>query len=342
MQNQGETISKVICLGSMGKDIFFPILSGTVIENSGQNKDEKKFCFGYGGKVHVEDRFTAPGGCACNVSVGLTRLGIEAYASGNVGGDTDGAWIVEKLKSQNVDVGGVQIIKESDTDISVIIVDQNTGERTIFVNRDVGENFQIEESELVDIDWCFVGSLYGEDIDINMQKIHKAVSEYNLKLAYNPGGKNIKQDENIVLDLIHHSSIVFLNKEEAISIVSKFDLEYNKDIVFLLKTISSHMLNDDGIVVLTDGINGAWVFDGIKTYHTKTIDKYVKDSTGAGDAFASGFLASMLHGNSVSQGIAWGSANGDAVIDEYGAHEKLMTINSIQDRIGKFPVTEIE
>ncbi len=337
-----ESKQKVICIGSTGKDIFLPVSLGTVIDSDEKSNLEKKFCFDYGGKVHVEDRFTTLGGCACNISVGLARLDIDVSALGNVGDDSDSKWITTTLADEGVDVKKVQSIDTKNTDLSVIIVDTNTGERTIFVNRDVGEKLKISSTDINGFDWCFVGSLYGDSINDNMKVIHEALSKKNIKLAYNPGGKNIAQDEGVVLDLLHHANIVFVNKSEARKIVAKFDLSYNKDDLvdeeYLLTIIREHMQVDDGIVILTDGRRGAWVYSDESVYHTEVIDKLVHDATGAGDAFASGVFAGVLHDLPIEQCIGWGSVNSDAVIDYYGAQKGLKNITEIKEKINLFEV----
>jgi len=333
---------KVLCIGSAGKDVFFPVSSGIVMEADEKLNCEKQFCFGYGGKVHVEDRFCAPGGCACNISIGLSRLSVDAHVLGNIGNDSDGEWIKNVLLEEGVNIENMCTVDDVHTDLSVIIVDANTGERTIFVNRDVGENLIIDSGDVVGFDWCFVGSLYGNHIQDNMKIIHDAVTKNEIKLVYNPGNNNIAKDETVVLDLIHHASVVFVNKTEAMKIVSKFDLSYNEEDLsseyWLLKILKSHIQDDAGVVVLTDGLRGAWGYDGENLYHTDTINKPVHDSTGAGDAFSSGFFAGLLHGVSLDECMQWGSVNGDAVVDYYGAQQGLQTCDTVQEKVSLFPV----
>lgn len=337
---------QVICIGSMGKDIFFPIATNAhhedVMMHTGQ-----QFCFAYGSKVHIEDRFSAPGGCACNVSTGLSRLDISVAALGTIGGDADGAWITNMLSREGIMHAGVHIITDAKTDLSVILVDDALGERTILVNRDVGEKLHLTKDDLNGYHWCFVGSLYGERIGENMQLLHESIVNDNMMLAYNPGGHNIDENEDVVLDLVHHARVVFLNKTEAQRIVSKFDLSYTRDRamddhVTLITLICTHMRASDGIVVLTDGRHGAWVGNDTVVLHTDTIDKAVHDATGAGDAFASGFLGAMLHNKTLMECVQWGSANADSVIDHYGAQHGLLAQADMQDRIKRFSVTRIK
>ncbi|PID52724.1 MAG: hypothetical protein CR972_00410 [Candidatus Moraniibacteriota bacterium] len=337
---------KVLCVGSMGKDIFFPVDTGTVIETVSNSHVEKQFCFGYGSKVHVDDRFVALGGCACNVSIGLSRLGIDARALGNIGDDADGQWIVDVLKKEEVDISAIRKIIKSKTDISVILIDASTGERTIFVNRDVGEKLVFTEKDLKKVDWCFIGSLYGDSVGDNMHVLHDAIMQGKIKLAYNPGAYNIAQDENIVLDLIHHANVVFTNKSEACDIISYFDLDLEEadfaDEKMLIETLLLHMKSDDSIAVVTDGRRGAWAGDKRGIYHVSTIEKKVHDATGAGDAFASGFLGALFREDTIDKCIQCGSANGDAVVDYYGAQEGLLTYGTMKDKLHLFDVRKIK
>lgn len=337
---------KVLCIGSMGKDIFFPLTAEAIAQACCTTSTKKQFCFDYGSKVHISDRFSAPGGCACNISTGLVRLDVSASALGNIGNDADGQWIVEELQDGGVNVDAIRTMRDAKTDISMILVDTKIGERTIFVNRDVGERLVISQDDLKKYQWCFVGSLYGDAVMDNMRVLHNAIVHGVIKLVYNPGGHNIVKDESVVLDLVRHAEIVFVNKSEACDIIVKFDhiIENEKldSEEFLLHTLWLHMASDTSIVVLTDGRRGAWMYDGIVTYHTETVDKSIHDTTGAGDAFASGFLAGIIHECSKEECMQWGSANGDAVIDHYGAQEGLLKYDIIKKLAQNFDVHKIK
>lgn len=341
-----KSLAKVLCIGSMGKDIFFPLTPDVIAQSCCTTNTKKQFCFDYGSKVHVNDRFGAPGGCACNVSTGLARLHVPAAALGNIGSDADGQWIVQELKNDDVHVDAIRTVYDTNTDISMILVDTEMGERTIFVNRDVGERLVISQDDLRGYQWCFVGSLYGNAVVDNMRVLHNMIVHNHIKLVYNPGGHNIVTDEMVVLDLIHHAEILFVNKSEAQDIVVKFDCVARVDSLdseeVLLEILWAHMRSDTSMVIVTDGRRGAWMFDGKEIYHTDTVDKLVHDATGAGDAFASGFLAGVIHECTAQQCMQWGSANSDAVIDYYGAQEGLLKYDIIQTRAQGFDIQKIK
>jgi sugar/nucleoside kinase (ribokinase family) len=78
----------------------------------------------------------------------------------------------------------------------------------------------------------------------------------------------------------------------------------------------------DVIVVVTMGERGAVVFrNGAIEAHMAPPAIYVTDTTGAGDAFAAGFLYGhqLSHGNSIESALAWGCAMGSASVSVVGA-----------------------
>ncbi|PID55432.1 hypothetical protein CSB45_16060 [candidate division KSB3 bacterium] len=326
----------------MGKDIFFPVARDAEVSCG-----DDRWCFGYGDKVHVDDRFVAVGGCASNVAVGLARLGIGARVIGEIGGDMEGQWIVDTLAREGVDVASVRTVADAKTDMSMILVDEERGERIIFVNRDVGERFVLTHNDVRDTAWCYVGSLYGDAIEKNMHVIHKMCRETDMKLIYNPGGHNIAHHHDVVADLVHHAHVVFMNKKEAQQ-VARYFYQEQKTVdsfseVALVDVLLSHMADDAGIVAITDGKRGAWIGRADTRYHAPTIkDDTVRDTTGAGDAFASGFAGALFAGKPIEECARWGSANGNAVVHDYGAQKGLLTCDIMEKRIRTFYVDKIE
>lgn len=332
---------KVLCVGSMGRDIFFPTNEGDVEKDIQKGGKGEKWSFGYGEKIHIEDRFQAPGGCACNVSVGLSRLGVDATAYGVVGADSDGGWIKEELLRDNVDIEHVATKKNSNSDVSFILVREDEGDRIIFANRDVGEKLKVDKSEVKWYDWVFVGSLYGNDRIDNMNAIHDAVVKGGTSLILNPGMSNIQNDTGKIYDLLHHAKILFVNKKEAQEIIKKGELDVNgvdlSEESQLLNVLKDIMMKES-IIVLTYGNEGAWVLKNERITYVSVKECEIKDTTGAGDAFASAFVAAVIFGKNISKAMQWGAANSHSVISEYGAHKGLLNKSKIEVDYSNFLV----
>jgi len=78
-------------------------------------------------------------------------------------------------------------------------------------------------------------------------------------------------------------------------------------------------------LILTDGKRGAWGCIGGDVSHIEALLENAVDSTGAGDAFASGFLASYIKDNDLEECLRWGIANGGSVVNFYGGVEGLLS-----------------
>jgi len=57
------------------------------------------------------------------------------------------------------------------------------------------------------------------------------------------------------------------------------------------------------------------------------------EKTGAGDAYAAGFLGALLLGKSVEEALQWGAAESASVIEHVGAQPGLLTMNGLKHRL---------
>lgn len=319
-------MNKVICIGSGAKDVFFP-LSETeikIIDNPSDITAQKLLAFEYGAKYRINDRYEAPGGCAANASQGLARLGLDAFCYCRIGEDADGKWVVETLKKENVNTDLIQYDRDFRTDLSCILVNKEDGDRTIFYNRDANEKLEVKAEDL-EADWIFASALNG-NWERNMDTILQAAKIKGIKLAYNPGQENIKDNLEKIREVIAQAEILFVNRDEATEIINKNSDEIN----MLIRELLALGVK---VAVITDGKDGAYVSDGEKIIFAEALEKKAADTTGAGDAFSSGFLAAHIKGKSLEECLQWGTANGGNSVNFYGGVEGLLKENEIEDKI---------
>ncbi len=326
---------EVICVGSVSKDIFFPTAEGIVIDTPEDITAKQKVAFELGGKYRVEDRFEALGGVAGNVAVGLARFGKSVATYSCIGNDEVGNFITDSLKKEGVDTSLLTRYDDAKTDLSAIIVLTQSGERTIFHNRDANERLCVEEKKLASATWLFVSALNG-DWKKNLATLLQAKKKFGLSLALNPGQHNIKDDPKLVLESLPSVDVLLLNKDEAIELLSQSvprpSDESLNDELFLLEKLHSAGAK---IIGMTDGRRGSWGYDGEAYWfcpiHTRS---QVVDSTGAGDAFTSGFFAAHLMGKTLPEALRYGMANSGSVVGFYGAIAGLLFQSDVDAMIG--------
>lgn len=336
----------VICIGSSAKDIFFPTDKGEIIDTPEDLTSRKKFCFELGAKYQVEDRFESVGGCAANVSAGLSRLGIETGCRTNVGNDYSGKWIKDELEKEGVNSGLIETLEDCPSDLSTIIVDKKSGEHTIFFNRDANERLVIQPQNLKNARWIFASALNSGDLvawEENLEKILNACAENKIKLAFNPGQANIKENPSKVIEAIKKTDILMVNKDEAVEILSGSGNEYSKGDLDSEKFLLISLKNfGPKIVTLTDGARGAWAFDGKEILYAKTIGENPVETTGAGDAFSSGFLGAFLKEKNIEECLKWGIANSGNSLNFYGATKGLLNEAEIVEKIKEIKIEKIK
>jgi sugar/nucleoside kinase (ribokinase family) len=334
-------MSKVLCLGSAGKDIFFPTEEGKIMETPEDLESQRKIAFELGAKIRIKERYETLGGCAVNATVGLSRLGVESFCASSVGSDAVGAWIIEELKKNKISTELIAIEEGRKSDLSAIVVDEASADRVIFTNKNSSGEIKIDAQISKDADWFFVSDIHGKWED-QLESIFELAKTENKRVAFNPREAGIHEDAGEIIEAIGLSEILFVNKDEAIEIVSNMGVDANPENVndekFLLEKLKSL---EPKIVALTDGMRGAWLSNGENIFHASAQKVKALDSTGAGDAFSSGFLAAYIKNKTPEECLQWGIASSASVVQSYGAIEGLLNEFEITDKAKEIKVEKI-
>lgn len=266
-----------------------------------------------GAKLDVEEAFFATGGNATNVAVTLARQGLDAHFVWALGEDPASHTILRDMKAEGVHTNLVDRKSEYRASYSTILLSPD-GERTIlnFHGSGMGErSFEDILHKIKNADWLYPSSL--GDYNLLRMLIRKA-KELGAKVMLNPAGSELSQQEKLK-SLLKDIEVFCLNKDEMQSIVGKGSLE---DLV-------KKGLELCPVVIVSDGPNGVCASDG------KTIikagmyeDVPVVDRTGAGDAFASGFLSVWSRGGSLRDAVVFASANSTSVVNKIGTKAGIL------------------
>ena len=102
----------------------------------------------------------------------------------------------------------------------------------------------------------------------------------------------------------------------------------------MLKRLQQHAK----LVVITDGAAGAFATNGIDMFTAVTRNVKVGETTGAGDAFASGVVAGLIERNDLAWGLKCGLAQSESVIKYVGAKNKLLSCPALIKAAAKHTV----
>lgn len=310
-------MARIVSLGSALQDIY--LIDHDDFVGSKVGEVEKLEEINIGSKVDIDNISFEVGGGGTNSAVTFARHGHETIFLGNVGTDPAGQAVEELLNDEGIDTSYIVHPKNLKTGVSVILLDTKSGERTILTYRGASARFNnLDENdlELIKPDWLYVTSLRG-DMDTLLRFFEKA-KELGAKIMFNPGKLELKEKKKLI-GLLEDVDVLLVNKEEAAEIVPGKILEE------LLSHLSSYVKT----VIITTGSMGAIATNGEETYRFGIYeDVPVKDTTGAGDSFGSGFLASLASGKSFKDALIFGSANSTSVVSKLGAKIGILDKNT--------------
>lgn len=267
-----------------------------------------------GAKILIKELRYDIGGGGTNTAVAFSRLGLSTGCICNIGDDMEGKNILECLKKESVDFLG-KIVKKEKSGYSVIL-DSKGGERTILTYKGANNDVSIKDiSKKLNTKWIYYSALLGKSFE-TQKTLAKELHKRGTKIAFNPSSYII---DNLELrDLLKITEVLILNKEEAKMLSLKYNGKHG-DLLLALRYLGPK------IVVITDKDNPAECFDGNKRYYLLP-HKEIKavERTGAGDAFASGFVAGLVAGLPIQKCLEIGREESESVIQYLGAKNILL------------------
>lgn len=286
----------IITFGSAVVDIFV----NTDIKDKG-----KFLAYPIGSKILINDLKFNIGGGGTNTAVAFSRLHFKTGYIGKIDSDFGGKKILDLLKNEKIEFLG-KIENENILGGYSIILDSKEKDRTILTYKGINDDINFLDLKLNSIktEWIYFSSLLGESFK-TQEKLAKILHKRGVKIAFNPSEYLIKKEN--LKDLLMATEILVLNHEEA-KLLTK-----DKNLLEGLRKLGPR------IVVITNRDKEVYAFDGEKKYSMMPHKLKVVERTGAGDAFASGFVAGQMAGKDIEVSLKIGLEESESVIKHQGA-----------------------
>ncbi|MFD1588798.1 carbohydrate kinase family protein [Halorientalis brevis] len=260
------------------------------------------------GEASITEQQQSGGGSASNVACALAALDVPTALLGSVGTDENGHLARRALSEAGVDCAPLVTV-EGETAVKYLVVDTD-GELMVLGNDGANESFDatdLSDDALAAADHLHLTSQDPE----TAASLAARASEAGLSVSFDPGRRIHARNYAETLSL---ADLVFLNKREATTAIE----EHFGPIEDLARVIAIKH-GGDGAEVLTP--------DGEYANHDGFPVDAV-DTTGAGDAFAGGFIASMLDDETPTRpdyerALAVANACGALAASECGARTDL-------------------
>lgn len=281
-----------------------------------------------GTKVDIDTIQFSTGGGATNAATTFARNNHESIFMGCISNDPAGDAIIGSLDTEGIDSSYVTYTDRAHTGYSVLLL-APSGERTILTCRGASAKFELlnpDDLDTINPDWLYVTTFRG-NMDMLDLFFTKAKS-LGAKIMFNPGNLEL-QHKRKLLGLLSDVDVLLVNKQEAKKIVD------GSTLLELINRIKNYVPN----AIITDSHQGAIATDQEEIYRIGLYeDVKVKDSTGAGDAFGSGFLAAYANGKSFKESLVFASANSTSVVQKIGSKAGIINQNT---KLHEMPIQEI-
>ncbi len=309
MDNQIELLS----IGDSSLDVF---MTPDELETLCQvNTKESLIAFSYGDKIPVSNFEISIGGNAANNAVGSRRLGIKSATVLTLGDDDTGNKIVKKLNKENVDT--TYVIQQPATSSNYSTIINFAGERTIFTYK-APRSYEFPV-QLPAAPWVYLTSMGDSFRPFYNHLLDWVKKNEGVKLAFNPGSRQLRAGLDSIKDVMAASHIVYVNRKEAEMLTGlKETKNKEKELLQALSALGPK------ISIITDGSNGSFVFDGTKFVRAGVLPVDAYERTGAGDAFGSGCVSALIKGKTLEEALLWGTLNSASVIGYIGSQRGLI------------------
>ena len=232
------------------------------------------------GEARIRSQHRSGGGSAANVASALAGFEVSVGLIGSVGDDDHGLLARRELEAAGVDLSGVRTVESGATTVKYLIVD-DSGEVMVLANDGVNEAIGPEDLDEDPIAAAAHLHLTSQRPD-TARRLVDIATDGELTVSFDPGRRLGERDYDDLLDAV---DVLFLNDREAVEALASARAAPEEVVA-----------GTDRVIVVKHGAAGATVYTPDGTYEHPGFGVDPVDTTGAGDAFAAGFLATTVGG----------------------------------------------
>jgi len=273
------------------------------------------------GELTVVDGYVmGAGGCASNTAACLARLGRQVSAMGKIGQDLPGDFIVHDLERLGVDASAVRRSSTHPTSTTYIVNVRGQDRRYFhciganadFVVRDIDISMLAGARALYVGGYMVMPGWQPNDLATLFREAKRQGLMTVLDVVIGAGTHASLADVKPVLP---YTDLFLPNDDEARALTGQDDPPAQAEIL-------SHS-NPDCTIAITLGRRGALVRWQGRTFRADAYSVQAIDESGAGDAFAAGFVAGMLEQWPLEHTIRFASAVGASCTRALGCTESV-------------------
>lgn len=271
-----------------------------------------------------------PGGSPANLAMNMARLGCDVHLVATVGADDAGALLIEAVLEAGVNTDGIARVAEPTT---LILVTKSKAVSNFEPYRLADKYITSAQLSAAGLDKARL--VHTTAFALSMEPARTAILEAMAAAARS--GVQLSTDFNYA-DKIwsnnRQAGLEVLGQLAAMGAfvkVSEVDCERLFGAPVTDYHAAAHQILELGaeLVCLTLGEEGCYVMTATEHFHLPARKVEVKDTTGAGDAFWSGFLAAWLADNDVRACAIAGRSLAERKLSRIGPVTEKLTVKAL-------------
>ncbi len=305
----------VVTIGSATQDVFLSSQHFEEVKNI-YAPDGLDACIPLGSKVELDDIHFASGGGATNAAVTFARFGLKTGCMSRVGKDDAGYLIRKELEKEKITPVSLQEDSKFKTAYSVVIV-AGSGHRAIVTYR--GASAHLNPSRIpwktLNTRWLYITYVSG-NLEL-LRRLFVFAEKTKTLIAWNPGAAELHHGLKKLAPFLARTQVLILNREEA-ALLTELPPRHLDDILAHLSLYPRQAL------VVTDGERGAYVRAEHETLYAPALRAKRVNTTGAGDAFGSAFVAALIKKRTIKAALQTAMLNAISVVSHMGAKAGIL------------------
>lgn len=292
------------------------------------------------GETVVIETKSFPGGSAANTIYGLAKLGVSAGFTGVVGDDAEGKVLIQDFQKVRVDISHIKVKAGAKTG-SVLCLSDKLDRRSLYVTPGVNNRLTRADLDLTYINQARMLHLSSFADDRQFKMLLELMDGLSIKLSFAPGALYATKGLKALAPILSKTHVLFINRDEIKQLTGK-------DVI---NGAESCLRQGCSIVVVTLGKGTKLELGKGISCKTVTATGYIKDAktecaiqpdnqdivspadtTGAGDAFATGFLYGLLKGKGLEECGHLGDMVARFSITQLGTRQGFPTRNQLAQR----------
>jgi len=293
------------------------------------------------GEAVVEAAISSPGGSAANTIYGLAKLGVRGGFVGAVGDDDEGKTMLQDFQKVGVNTSQIKIKKRAKTG-SVLCLSDHQGRRSLYVLAGANSQLTINDLDMSYINQAKMLHLSSFADERQFRVLLEVIDrlDSSVKVSFSPGELYAAKGLGVLAPILKRTYVLFLNQNELKQLTRKdlrtgaeSCLEQGCQIVAVTLGRGERLKLGQGIsrkvtaTSYTSDAQGEYVTEA---NGGKIVDEV--DTTGAGDAFASGFLYGLLKERKIKECALLGDTTARLCIGRTGARDGLPNATELAQR----------